>query len=273
MTTKNPVAASSIEDLLVAVEEDEQLQLCDELARGDKTAAAVDAALGQASPRLQRVRQMSEPLTAEQKDRLVALLLQPAPAQPTLAVVSGAAATPKPAARRTRTMGFFAAGLAIAASVAVYVSWPRDKEQLPVLALEVAEHNSAVLGAPTPAEPAGVQVHPRSCLDLRLRPERSYSGELQTAVWFVADRADAAQKPVPWPVQLRRVETGLLQLDTCAPLPSEVGPGSWQLAVFYGDKLPTAAEAGKVLATPAAGIAEANWHIARQPLQVVAAPP
>ena len=270
MTTKNPVAASSIEDLLDAVKEDEQLQLCDELARGDKTAAEVDAALGQASPRLQRVRQMSEPLRAEQKDLLVKLLLQPAPVQPNLEVVSGAAAASKPSARRTRAMGFYAAGLAIAASTAVYISWPRDKEPLPVLALEVAEHSSAVLGAPT--GPVGAQVHPRSCLDLRLRPERSYGADLQTAVWVVAERPDAAPQPVPWPVQLRRTEKGMLQLDSCATLPTEIGPGSWQLAVFYGDKLPTAAEVGKVLAMPAADLAAANWHIARQPLQVVAAP-
>lgn len=273
MTTKKPLATNSIKALLAATQQDEQLELCDERARGNKTAAEVDAALGTASPRLQRIRQMSEPLTVEQRDRLVAQLLRSAPSQPSLiAVPSGAVARNLPT-RRTRTLGLSASGLALAASIALYVAGPLVGEQLPALALEVAEHNSAVLGAPTLVGPADNPVHPGSCLELRLRPERSYSTELQTAVWVVAKGADAAPQPVPWPVQLHRTEKGMLQLDACAPLPGAVGPGSWQIAVVYGRELPPAAAVWKTLAPPTAGTAAAKWQIAWKPLQVVAATP
>lgn len=272
MTEKKVSPSSSLEELLTAAQEDEQLELCDELARGSKSAAEVDAALGLASPRIQRLRQMSEPLTANQKDQLTAMLLQPTPAQPALTAVPGGVAAPKPSARRIRALSPYMGVLALAAAFAIYVVFTRDGGQLPQLALEAAEHNSAVLGAPTPASAAGSTVHPGSCLDLRLRPERSYSTTLQTAVWVVTEGAGAAQQLVPWPVQLHQTEKGILQTDACAPLPSAVAPGSWQLVVVYGRELPPAAEVQKALAEPAARGAATSWQMARQPLQVVAAP-
>lgn len=270
MTTRNPPETDSIEALLTAAQEDEQLQLCDELARGDKTAAEVDARLGSASSRIQRVRQMSEPLTAAQKDRLVALLLQAAPAQPTPEVITGGSTAVRPPARRTRALGFLVSGLAVAAALAVYVALPRGGEQLPVLALEVAESDPSVLGAPTPAGQAGMQVHPGSCLALRLRPERSHRAELQTSVWFVAKGAGAPQQPVPWPVQLHRTERGMFQMDACTRIPSAVGPGQWELSVVYGRELPPADVLSKGLS---AGTAGAKWQLIRQPLDVVTTPP
>lgn len=276
MKTEKPLQTIFHEQLLAAAHEDEQLELCDALARGDKTAAAVDAALGWKSPRLQRLRQMSEPLTSEQKAKLVAQLLQPAPAQaaPTeLSAVPSDARTRRPSAPRSRRLGIYAAGLALAASLAVYVAWSRDNAPLPALALEVVEHHTVVLAAPTPTGPSGLQVHLGSCLDLRLRPERSHDAELQTAVWLVAEGADAAQRPLPWPVQLHATEKGMLQLETCEPLPGAVGPGNWQLAVMYGRELPPASAVGKALAETNIGTQAAKFRIVRQPLQVMDSPP
>ncbi len=262
--------ASAIEALLTAANEDEQLQLCDELARGDKTSAEVDAALGPASPRIAHLRQLSAPLSAQQKDKLVALLLQPAPAQPVLAVVPGGAIARKPPPGRIRSLSVYAAGLAVAASVALYLGWPLVGEELPVLALAVTDHPTGVLGAPPPAGPAGLQVLPESCLELKLPPQHSYRAELQTAVWVVATGAGATQQPVPWPVQLNQAATGTLQMDACTRLPKEVGPGSWQVAVVYGRKLPPNDVVVKALTSPDALAATEKWHIVRQPLQVVA---
>lgn len=271
MTEKKSTLPSSLEALLTAAQEDEQLQLCDELARGDKTAAEVDAALGPANPRIQRLRQMSEPLTANQKERLTAMLLQSAPAQPALTAVPGGVAAPKPSARRIRVLSPYMGVLALAAAFAIYFAFTRDGGQLPQLALEATEHNSTVLGASTPASAAGIRVHPGSCLDLRLRPERSYRTTLQTAVWIAAEGPGIAQQLVPWPVQLHQTEKGVLQGESCATLPSAVAPGSWQLVVVYGRELPSAAEIQKALAEPAARAATTSWQMARQPLQVVAA--
>lgn len=262
MNIPKPLGASVLADLLAAADQDEQLQLCDELTRGDKTAAEVDAALGKTSPRMERIRRMSEPLTAERKAQLVAQLQRLAPAQPAI--------TRKPSAQRLR-VGAYGAGLAMAASLAMYVAWPSAGDRLPVLALEVVEHHSEVLAAPTPAGPAGLKVRPGSCLELRLRPERSYDARLQTAVWLVAQGPKRAL--VPWPVQLHQTEKGMLWLDPCEPLPSAVGPGSWQIAVIYGSELPTAEAVKNALAAPAAGTRSTTVPLARQPLQVVALPP
>ncbi len=259
MNTPKPLAASAIAGLFAAVEKDEQLQLCDEQARGDRSAAEVDAALGKTSPRMERIRRMSEPLTGEQKAQLVAQLLQPALAQPAI--------PRKPWAQRARVLEAYGAGLALAASLAIYVGWPRAGEQLPVLALEVAAHQSVVLAAPTSAGPAGLKVPLRSCLELRLRPERSYGTRLQTAVWLVPEGTGAA--PVPWPVQLQQTEKGMLQLEPCEPLPGAVGPGSWQLAVIYGRKLPAADAVKDVLAAPVGETKAAPFQFVRQPLQVM----
>lgn len=277
MTTNKPRDARSLADLVAAAHDDEQLQLCDELARGDKTAAEVDAALAQLGPRLrlriERLRQMSSPLDTGQKNQLVALLLQPAPAKQTaLSVMSGGVGTTKAPLRRSRTT-LYAAGLALAASAAVYVAWPRDNEPLPELALEVVEHNPAVLSAPVPAGPGRMQVHAGNCLELRLRPMQSYGVELQTLLWLVAEDTSAPRQPVPWPVTMHQTDKGLLQLDTCEKLPAVVGPGNWQLAVVYGRKLPPSDTIAQALTAPAGRLAPTTWQVMRQPLQVLAASP
>lgn len=270
MSTKKPLAASTLADLFAAARDDEHLQLCDELVRGEKTAAEVDAALAQASPRVADIRRMSEPLDVAQKERLVAMLMQPATAQPALSAVAGGVRGGKVRSGRSRAI-IFAAGPALAASIAAYVAFSAGPQELPDMELDVTAHDTSVLGTPVSRGPDRLQVHAGSCLELRLRPAQHYRGDLQTMLWLVPEETGAAQQPVPWAATLHRAETGTLRLDPCEKLPSVVRPGSWQLAVVYGRKLPPVAAISQALTEPSTP--SPKWQIEKQALQVLAPHP
>ena len=267
MTTKKPLAEGSLKELLAAVRDDEHLQLCDERVRGEKTAAEVDAALAQASPRIVQLRQMSEPLPAEQKDRLVAMLLQPAAAQPELSTLPGGAPDKIRPARRSRAYAY-AAGFPLAASVAAYIVVTSMGQPLPTMTLLVAARDATVLGATTEAGPEPMKLKTGSCLELGLRPAQPYRGDVQTMLWLVSDEPGAARRAVPWSVTLQGPKAGTLRLDSCEKLPSTVGPGNWELDVVYGRHLPPAAELAKALTAPAVDAPAPRWHIEKQLLQV-----
>ena len=63
--------------LLEAIDEEEHLDACDKLARGEVKTEELDARLATASPRIKAIREMSEPFNADFHQRLGDILERP----------------------------------------------------------------------------------------------------------------------------------------------------------------------------------------------------
>jgi hypothetical protein len=265
---------AKLKQMLIAANQDDQRELCDQLISGQKSELEVDAALADADPTIKELRRLSAPLSPAFKERLVAQLLQ------VEAASQGVPATPAPAAtivpiesarrdsvgrkpRRVSPVVYGLGGLAAAAGF-LLLMLPRSAE-LPQMSLELTEHSGKTLSPSVPAPPAARRVVSRGgCIEIGLRPAKRYDGAVKTrAILF--QRPDA---PLTWPVELQQSESGLIRQEgPCAQLPSQVSGGTWQLAVAYGAKLPSDAELARSVA--ATSPPQAGWAYVTTELQVL----
>lgn len=261
--------------LLRAVEEEELLERCDQRIRGEQRAEERPEELGERpaadeqSERARALQAMSEPLDAAFREQMAALLERPA--QPALQrpAAQRVGAEKKQARGRWIQAG---AGLALAAGLGA-IFLPRllsqrgTSEALPVLALELAERDTALMAAPTPAGGGGLRAHQGGCIELTLRPMHSYEGELETAAVLLS-RSSPSQPPVSWPLTIQKTAAGTLRQDgPCVQLPAAVTPGDWQLVIAYGSRLPQPSDLVRLLGAPPAP--SRTWATVQQPLQIV----
>lgn len=263
------------QSLLRAVEEEELIERCDQRIRGEGRAeehpaepGEGSAAVGQ-SERARALWAMSEPLDASFREQLAAILERPAQPAQQRPAAQRVGAEPKRARGRWLQAG---AGLALAAGLAALIL-PRlllqrgTGEALPVLSLELAERDTALLAAPTPAGASGLRAHQGGCIELTLRPMRSYEGELETTAVLLS-RSSPNQPPVVWPMAVRKTAAGTLRQDgPCVSLPSVATPGDWQLVIAYGSRLPQPSELVRQLSAPPDP--SRTWTTVQQPLQIV----
>lgn len=261
-----------LRQIVKALEEDEQRELCDQRMQGHTSAAEVDAALAQASPQLRELRRHSEPLREAFKQQLFEQMLAPPAAAKLPPPAQGAQGVLSLQDHRRRVrVAWYAVGaaLAVAASLAVAVG-PRllTSATPPLLALELSAHTTkSHLGAAASEPKAGdLAVERGGCIKIALRPKERHQQALRTQLFLYQDPA----RPLPWPVSLETAETGLLrQQGPCAQLPTEAGPGRWIVVATYGRTLPSPEDAAGVAAAGAA--AGSGWNYDARPLQIEAA--
>lgn len=254
------------QSLLEAVAEDESLESCDRLARGKVKSEEVEAQLNGASARMQALRRMSEPLSADLRKQLGDILERPAEAA---AVAPVAPIARRPRVKRSPYAAPLGIALALAAGVAM-VAMPRlfRSETLPEFTLEAAARDGQVLGGPATATVGVVHAKKGSCLELTLRPKRRYQGALSAQLFLIPQSSGA---PVVWSTMPYQSEAGTLRPDgPCTPLPAHVEAGEWRLVAAYGSRLPDEATLREILAhAPQSGPAHGNgWATVTQTLQI-----
>lgn len=250
--------------LLTAIQEEEALLGCDRRTRGE---AGSEGAPEGASERVAAMQRMSEPLDPAFRKQLTALLLRPEGEQGDVISLADRKARSTPTGRGRRSVQV-AIGVALAAGVAA-IALPRFlmNGQAPEYSLEVAERNSALLGAPSPAPEGAVRVHRGACIELTLRPISQHERTLNTSVLLVPKSGSA---PLAWPITLRQTDGGLLRQEgPCATLPSAAGSGEWNIVVAYGQQLPSQEELMQSLAAQSLARAGARaWAAVQKPLQI-----
>ena len=278
--------------LLQALDDEEHLDRLDRLTRGEAQPEEPDAALTDASPRIQTLHQLSAAPDPAFQARLADLLLstpattpesRPAPTTASLPAPATAATpglatvtplhprvkpVPKPSGQAAWTL---ISGLALAAAVGIVVL-PRlfPDETLPTMALDVHVREAQMMGAPSsPSEP--VLRAPRAgCLELSLRPSHRYHGAISTQLALIPQGRNGTV--LPWPARMLPRDGGTLRSEgTCVPLPPAAGPGRWRIAVAYGTQLPDEATFFQLAQSenPAPpSTSKQTWQIARQPLEI-----
>jgi len=228
--------------LLEAVAEDEALESCDRLTRGEVKSEEVEAQLSGASERVQALRSMSEPLSAELRKRLGDILERPAETVPL--------SPPIPLRARPRLPRYavpLGASLALAAGIAMLVIPQQFRsESLPEFALETGVHDNQVLGTAATATAGVVHAKKDSCLELTLRPNTRYHGALSAQLFLIPPSGGT---PLSWSSLPTQSAAGTLRSEgPCIRLPASVEPGEWQLVAAYGSQLPDANTLRDVLA-------------------------
>lgn len=242
--------------LLQAMHDDEHLDRCDQLTRGEATPDEVDADLTEASPDIQVLRRLSAPpdpaFQARLADVLLALPVQtpdaaaPSVAAPAALPHAGTVTPLRPVERAPqpektaskRSSWSWAAPLALAASVGIVALWGMNPSGPPPTGgLEAALVQRGPMGDSDPVAGKALQAPRGGCVKLRWRPEHRYRGSLKARAALVPQFPGA--QPFTWDAGLEPQSSGLLeQTKDCMPLPAQAISGRWQIAVVYGWKLP-----------------------------------
>lgn len=265
---------AKLKQMLIAANQDDQRELCDQLISGQKSELEVDAALADADPAIKALRRLSTPLSPAFKDRLVAQMLRvdagseavPATPPPAATIVPSNLARRDGIGRKPRRVSPVVYGLGGLAAAAGFLLLMLPKSaELPQMSLELTEHSGKTLGPSAPAPLAARRVVSRGgCIEIGLRPTKRYDGTVSTRT-ILFQNPDA---PMSWPVKLQQSESGLMRHEgPCAQLPSQISGGTWRLAVAYGAKLPSDAELARSVA--ATSPPQVGWAYVTTELQVL----
>lgn len=265
--------------LIDAAERPENDEAFERLARGELSAAEVEALRSSPDPEKRQLFELFQPLGPASRSRFDCAVEQTFARQGNPAAGSGdgepqAARLPW---RRVRPLAYVGVPLAMAAAIALFftTSLP-PPEPLEVRSLERvvprSDSGSSLLGASDTESPTAKkkpeQLTAGKCWHLQLRVRSSGRLPSSVSTYFANDSAAVA-----WPVTWKPHNNNqLAPVDGCARLP-ELAPGTWDLIVISDQRAVqrTPQAASELCRRPAP--AGAKWRCDRKTIQVVPLPP